>query len=272
MENEFCRLASFDLISTSIPSLTLVNKGFYYDRRTERIQCTGCDYSLSQTSIVEPRLHSVDCRWRNSDVQFESQNIENQPASIYTVNSTDSETGAGIASLLPNETSNRTFEGNSGILHRKCSLRYFISNDRPTEMTNGLILERIFENTRVVNYERGPTRNEHDRLCLKSREANTRWKSFLSIWQHHRIQAEMLEEMQHLCFMLSRVGFFLIRALNPSIKLELACSFCKRIVLLNISFESSAEEILADLLHKHRIAASTCPTSLNLQGKLVFIL
>ena len=257
MDNDWCRLASFDSVSTSIPAMALVTSGFYYDRRTKIIRCSGCDYILGEPFIVERQLHSVECQWH---LQVDAPSVENQPARVDTNH---------LIAVSGNQSlpdSNPPLESINP--HRACSLRYFINFNKRREAS--ITQEQHLESTRVVNYDRGHIRFDLDRQCLKSRDANIRWNSFLPLWQHKRLEPLILSELQHLCFMFSRVGFFLLRDHNSSqFKLELSCSFCKHIMLLNLSFDNSAEEILADLLHRHRLAMMSCPGSLNLQGKIL---
>ena len=281
VNTELGRLATFEPLHTSIPAATLVSLGFYLDRRTMCQRCSGCECSLRENINAQYQPHSSNCRWRNSLSNLYGSTIENGPAcpSLFDkVNSATHippETEADNLSLQDTQISYtyRHFEYDSTPLHRKCSLMYFISNDERTGPPNTFSRERHLANLRAVKYERGHIRNDHDLLCLNYHVANVRWNSYIPLWQNLRLGAQNSIELQHLCFMLARVGFFLLRELtggNNSIqvryKLKLACSFCKRIDLLDVSFENSVEEILAKFLQRHRIATITCPISLNLQG------
>lgn len=280
VDTEMGRLASFESRSTSIPTARLVTCGFFYDRRNNQIRCCGCDYTLIETMSAEQQQHSISCSWRNTLVYYDSSTVVNPSATSIQLNAFNTnnhlivETEVGIESLrsIPISYSNQTSDAESIRVHLMCSLRYFITNAIRSDEANSQSQELHLENTRVVKYERGPSRNNHDRLCLKNHVALLRWTSFHSLWQRRQLDAEHLVELNKLCFMLSRAGIFLIAELTGStathirFRLELACSFCKRIILLDASFENSAEEIFANLLKRHRLGSMTCPTCLNLQG------
>ena len=279
MHTEMGRLASFESISTSIPTVRLVTCGFYYNRRTMTILCSGCGYTL----CIDQQRHSVDCRWRNSCLYFDSSSVETLTATSMRVDTLNIANQILVEPESVDESlrsmqisySSQSTNAESRRVHFMCTLRYFITHGLRPDEARSLSRERHFDNTRVVNYERGHPRNEHDRICLKNRAAISRWASFLSLWQRRQLETEILTELHHLCFMLSCAGFFLLNeqtggttSTHTIFRLELACSFCKRIILLPLSFENSAEEILTNLLQKHRVSAMTCPTCLNLKGIL----
>ena len=275
MRNEWGRLASFDTFPTDIPALTLVKHGYYYDRCTKIIRCSGCECKLSETNLLEHQMHSSDCLWRNLFVPVDASKIDNPPSTSTRFNIiADTEAGLNTSRRIQIADADRPSEQDTRRVRRKCSLRYFIGNyNHGTGASNTLSIERQLDNAREVKYERGPMRNDHDRLCLKGRNANSRWDSFLSHWQHRQLDANNLLELKNLCFMLSRVGFFLISQSTGEttseqmrFKLELACSLCKRIEILEVSFEYSAEENLEQLLHRHRLAVSYCPLCFDLEG------
>ena len=74
---------------------------------------------------------------------------------------------------------------------------------------------------------------------------------------------------KHLAYLLTQIGHYAtqqqISALEPD-QAKITCCFCKRSVLLRLSFSHDPEYIIVRLKHLHRFKSPTCPTVLDLQG------